>query len=103
VEVKAGNLAAARDLFQRSLKVAEELAKADPQNSVATFDVVLSHLRFIGLAAQEANVEELQEHVAAANELLSKMDAKGQVRGHQQREAVEEFLASLAAELAKLP
>jgi hypothetical protein len=42
VEVQAGNLARARELFARSLEIREELAKADPHSAQAQRDLSVS-------------------------------------------------------------
>ena len=98
--MQAGNLAAARDLFQRSLHVAEGLAKADPHSAQASFDVVLSLFRFADLAQREGDIDALREVVTAANERLDAMNAKGQITGYKQREVVRELFKSTAEELA---
>ncbi|MCX4239750.1 tetratricopeptide repeat protein [Paraliomyxa miuraensis] len=99
VEVQAGNLAAARDLFQRDLEIAEGLAKADPHSAQASFDVVLSLLRFAALAEQEGDLDALRKVVTTTNERLDAMDAKGQITGYKQREAVRKLFKDAAAKL----
>ncbi|MCX4239751.1 tetratricopeptide repeat protein [Paraliomyxa miuraensis] len=65
VEVQAGNLAAARDLFQRSLQTREGLAKADPHSAQAQRDLSIS-LEKLG------NVEVQSGNLAAARGLFQR-------------------------------
>ncbi|MCA9619159.1 MAG: hypothetical protein KC731_09055, partial [Myxococcales bacterium] len=78
-------------------------AKADPHSAEASFDVVLSLLRFAELAQEEGDLDALCRAVTTANERLDAMDGGGQITGHQQRESVREFLRNLAQQLATNP
>ena len=99
--MQANNPSAAQKYFRRDLELAEKLAKTDPDNASASFDVVLSHFALTRVAATENDFASAREHVMAANAILEAMDQRGQIDGFRQREELRTIIARLARELAK--
>ncbi len=96
VEVAAGNLTRAREHYSRSLETRQELAAGDPDSAQASFDVVLSLARFMMLAESDGDLLKLTKIITAINERIAAMDAKGQIDGFAQREAVRRILQEKA-------
>lgn len=99
VEMAASNLSAARSHYHRSLEGFEALAKADPHNAQASFDVVDLHLFLVTLAERMGDSGALEHHLRAASERMRELDASGHVTGYRQREAARDRIAQLEREL----
>ncbi|MBK8265009.1 MAG: hypothetical protein IPK80_27200 [Nannocystis sp.] len=117
VEVHAGNLAAARDLFQRDLKIAEGLAKADPHSAQAQRDLATSYERMakvdppgrIDWLTRAVSMRELRQHsdptsATAACELAGALFQLGRAlieHGDEQTAAAQLARASQHLELLR--
>ena len=73
VEVAAGNLDAARSAYEKSLAIAERLAKADANNSERQRDLVVSYAKIGGLFAQQSQRNEALEYFEKARAIAVRL------------------------------
>lgn len=98
-ELRLGNLDAAELLFSRAHDVAEALARADPDDAQASFDLIHSHGSLVQVAVGRRDYDAFTAHVRVIRARHEAMAAQGLHRGFKLRETYLERLAELEREL----
>jgi tetratricopeptide (TPR) repeat protein len=73
--------ATAREQFQKSFKIAEELAAAEGADSISQYDLVVGRARLGMLALSSAEPEEALMHFKEAETLLARLEKAGKLKG----------------------
>ncbi len=103
VQLQLGDTQSALGFYQQGLDIRERLAAADPTNSGAQRDLMVSHYKLAQVTAAMLEYDTAVERYTTAIAILDRMIANGQnvAQSQQERETVANALRTVEREAAK--